>query len=82
MPDVASTPARSRALGDLVSARTLGALAKLKQLHPDERQVVKLLGISRSTYARALAQLGLRRGSIVLIESRLQALGMYEGRGR
>ncbi len=82
MLDPASKLARGPALGDVVSARTLAALEKLKRLHPDEREVVQLLRVSRATYARALAQLGLRRGSILLIESRLQALGMYEGRSR
>ncbi len=49
MLDPASKLARGPALGDVVSARTLAALEKLKRLHPDEREVVQLLRVSRAT---------------------------------
>jgi hypothetical protein len=69
---------RGPATGEPATQRTLAALGRLRTREPDERRAAALLTISTSTYARALAGLGLRRGSIALIEARLRALGMYE----
>jgi hypothetical protein len=80
MVDPETNTGRRPALGEPVTTCTRAALENLRRAHPDERRAASLLQVSRSTYARALAGLGLRRGSIALIETRLRAMGMYEGR--
>jgi hypothetical protein len=50
------------------------ALERLAQMVPSERQAAALLQVGERTYVRAMAGLGLRRGTRLLIETRLREL--------
>jgi hypothetical protein len=67
-------PRRGEPLGEAARA----ALARFARLVPRESQAARLMGIGERTYVRALAGLGLQRGTRLLIETRIRELKVDE----
>jgi len=69
---------RRKGSGEPLDDANRAALTRLARLVPSEEKAAALLDISARTYARAMAGLGLRRGTRLLIEVRLRDLRIQE----